>query len=432
MSTRKTWAHELAARARRVGWKVTTIKSGSYKVEMPSCEDPACTHATGLHLSASDGRADRMAEAFMNKHGFAEAEKQEAEDRAVLKARKIAADRAAAEKRAAEVAGRQVILSKVSGPYQQAEYVDDAWFVGDHPSPWFKWVIMTPRQAQWILDHLNTNNRPLYDPTWERYAGIVLSSQWRQTHQGLAIDREKVLQDGQHRLMAIVKAGQEVVVPFFVGMDPENWKAIDEGLIRTAAQQLGRGGAETNVRALAAVIRIAKIFDTADRQSWRAKYTNAEIIEASQTDIENYRRSAFFGTSKGKHVYMNAASMAGLHYLLHRENGEKNPYVDAWFRGLLTERKLDVGLALDPRDPRIRLREYLANARINRKRMHAFDQLCIGVNAWNHTISDSTRTYLRWAVNMPVPRITTIAADAFPGPDLLAGELDAPGALEAA
>jgi len=427
MADRQTAALKLVARCRAVGWKVNQMggRNGcTYKVTMSPCRKEMCNHIMQIHLTPGDVNAEKAVERELNAHGLAGLEKKLIDSRNNERKMKLEADRRANDKALAEVQRNETLIAKASGPYQQPEYVDDSWFIGDHPAPWHRWVIMTPRQAKWILNTMNSANRPIYDPAWERYKGIILSKQWRWTHQSGAVDRNKILQDGQHRLIACSESGEEVVMGFCVGMDPDNWKAIDEGHVRTAAQGFARGGAETNVRALAACVRIVKIFDKADRNGWREKFTNQQIIDEGQHDIENYRRSALFGARNGSRLRMNIASLSGLHYLLRRENGIDNPYVEAFFRGLVTERKLDPTRALLENDPRKRLREYLINAKANRKRLHAFDALCLGVIAWNHCIQDVARQNLRWAAGQSVPRIITIAPDAFPPPSLFDGEIE--------
>lgn len=67
-------------------------------------------------------------------------------------------------------------------------------------------VTITPEMAADMLTR-NCSNRPLRRHVMEYYARQIRNGAWRLTHQGIAIDMDGNLVDGQHRLSAIVQAG---------------------------------------------------------------------------------------------------------------------------------------------------------------------------------------------------------------------------------
>lgn len=96
---------------------------------------------------------------------------------------------------------------------------------------------VTPELAQaWLETKLD--NRPVNDPRVDAYAASMRRGAWRLVLQGLSLDREGRLLDGEHRLWAVVRSG--CTVPFLVlrGATLEDRAALDQGRARSIADQL--------------------------------------------------------------------------------------------------------------------------------------------------------------------------------------------------
>lgn len=65
---------------------------------------------------------------------------------------------------------------------------------------------ISPDQATRYLSK-NTQNRKIRESVVDHYANMMRRNQWLMTHQGICFSDDDVLLDGQHRLLAIVKAG---------------------------------------------------------------------------------------------------------------------------------------------------------------------------------------------------------------------------------
>lgn len=111
--------------------------------------------------------------------------------------------------------------------------------VGGPPRPSWKqeFTMVSPALAEEILK-LNTNNRRLRPTVIDRYAEIIKSGKWEITPQGIVISNTGVLLDGQHRLLAIIKA--DAAVPMFIwsNVEEEVYKVLDRGIARTTADAL--------------------------------------------------------------------------------------------------------------------------------------------------------------------------------------------------
>ena len=104
-------------------------------------------------------------------------------------------------------------------------------------------VTMTPEWALDILTSKNTKNRSLRSSAVQKYAYAIRTGQWELTPQGIAIGQDGVLLDGQHRLAAIVEAGQPVPVLMATDCDPSMFSVLDTGLARRASDVLHMKGA---------------------------------------------------------------------------------------------------------------------------------------------------------------------------------------------
>jgi hypothetical protein len=405
MTTTKGEAHALAARVAKVpGWKVSKPRSlsGAYKITPPNGNE-----VVQVHLTPSDPNWMSVVMRALNRAGFEadEAKAREAADK--LKARELESQRAAAEKKAAELAAHATAIQKARGPYAMPETVPWDWFATHHPAPWFRWVLITPELAARMVDKecgLNTDNRPLRPKTVAHYKAVILSGQWHLTHQGMAIDQRGVLQDGQHRLHAIAESGVTVPAAFFVGMPPENFKAIDEGLLRRAADLIAKDGGSYSALS-ASVMRLVDAYDSADpRRAYHAKYTNESVYDLFQLDADNMRESVRFGSSHYKKPKMNATGLAAAHYMLRKINGAENVYVEAFFNGLITGVKGDTRMILDDEDPRQKLRELFINWREKGRRINALDNAALIVQTWNYVVLNERPRFIRFADNMEIPR----------------------------
>ena len=99
-------------------------------------------------------------------------------------------------------------------------------------------VQMTPEMAEMFLAK-NTNNRPVRKYRINEFIDIINSGEWKLTHQGIGVDVNGVLLDGQHRLEAIKRAGKTVPVMLVEELPPSSRMAIDTHAKRSFSDILG-------------------------------------------------------------------------------------------------------------------------------------------------------------------------------------------------
>lgn len=438
MASRMADSEKLVKRCRDAGWPVEDAPDG-WKINTPD------NQVYLIHRTYSDARSLKNAAAALERRGLGEAEGQRAATRNTLRAAKLKADKEAAEKKAARLqrtANNRVMIQKAAGPYLvEPEECDLEWMTAPHPGQWPRAMYITPAAAEKILADYNTDNRHISDATVERYKYIMASGQWRLTHQGLAFDTRGVLQDGQQRLDAITAlaalaeledAAPEIKIPFwiFVGMPEENFKAIDEGRVRTAAQMFSKVGIK-NANNAFTIIRTVAAYDSGNplNYSRRGKMVSALAFEARDKDPEGFDEATRWAVrAYGRNRLTSISAMGAAYYLIHRVNGRDNAYVEAFFEGIAQNRKYNTDRVLPVDDPRAALMARLeSNNRRPKGRAGAGVIEILGwfIRAWNNVVEGNRASYLRPYSLVESPKILVCKPGTGAVPHALVGEVDA-------
>jgi hypothetical protein len=106
------------------------------------------------------------------------------------------------------------------------------------------WMDVTPVMAELWLQN-NVKNRSVSQDTVNGYAREMVNGRWLPNHQGIAFDNLHALNDGQHRLRAIVQSGCTVRMMVTFGLPSKvegelmtGMDTIDRGRTRSVADQL--------------------------------------------------------------------------------------------------------------------------------------------------------------------------------------------------
>jgi hypothetical protein len=98
--------------------------------------------------------------------------------------------------------------------------------------------------AQKYLD-TNPHNRPIHQGTINGYVKEMEDDEFKLTHQGIAFDVHGHLQDGQHRLLAVIQSGKPQQFWVFRNMPEENFTKIDVGRDRKPSDVLALEGIDS-------------------------------------------------------------------------------------------------------------------------------------------------------------------------------------------
>jgi hypothetical protein len=104
-------------------------------------------------------------------------------------------------------------------------------------------VELEPETARdWLLRSSDQPQRSLSIRRVDRIAHDIVTGQWKMTHQPIALDKDGVVIDGQHRLSAIAKSRMKVPVLVAFDADRDTFDVIDTGQARTTADTLKIAG----------------------------------------------------------------------------------------------------------------------------------------------------------------------------------------------
>lgn len=150
-------------------------------------------------------------------------------------------------------------------------------------------VDLTAEDASKLLAHSQgQRQRTLTMSHVDRLAHAIATGQWRETHQPIALNRDGVVIDGQHRLNAIVKANKTVRVMIARDVPDETFDVIDTGKARGPSDVLALGGF-ANTMALASSLRMLLTYDqvVGSPDTFRAArkaFTSADILREAESE----------------------------------------------------------------------------------------------------------------------------------------------------
>jgi len=98
-------------------------------------------------------------------------------------------------------------------------------------------VTITPDIARHILD-TNKDNRPISHRLINGLVHDIQSRNWDLNGEAIVISKDGLLNDGQHRLMAIIEAGEPVQSVMVFGVSRDSRMTVDMGKARTTSNYL--------------------------------------------------------------------------------------------------------------------------------------------------------------------------------------------------
>lgn len=147
--------------------------------------------------------------------------------------------------------------------------------------------LITPQIAKEMLG-ANSKNRKVKADRVKKYAIDIELGKWVQnTGESIKIASSGELLDGQHRLMAIIKADKPIEMLVVRGLDENVFKVIDSGVSRSSADVLAIQGIKSQHACAAIILKRFNLTDSLlqGRMDIRLKkYSSNDILEAYLSD----------------------------------------------------------------------------------------------------------------------------------------------------
>ena len=161
---------------------------------------------------------------------------------------------------------------------------DKAQSLQSTPGSW-SFEVITPEKAREYLR--NNPNRRVRPNEVNSIARDIEHGAWEITHQGIAINCDGSLKDGQHRMLAVIKTGVPIGIWVYRGLRDRAMWTVDIGKNRTIPDAMGLMGLECNkstvaiARRMMMSMRVKMLIDRAQMMSFIDAHREA-IAFASQ------------------------------------------------------------------------------------------------------------------------------------------------------
>lgn len=265
-------------------------------------------------------------------------------------------------------------------------------------------VTMTPEWAQHILDQQNFRNRLISNAGVEKIVAAINQGDWKITHQGIAIDTNDQLLDGQHRLTAIVRAGQPVEIMLTTGCDPKAFDVVDCGRARTASDALQLLNC-LHPPKTASGIKHYLLYIKYHDKVWSGvsvpPHTSiVQFYEEHRSELDEYTRLA--NNTYKKYKKLNQTALVTL-CLLAADKGWPLDILAQFFEGLSS------GAMLKYESPILAYRRYLENANFSKNKIDNLQQhsICCIIKCFNYWIEGVNLRQFKPPALSPMPIVQT-------------------------
>jgi hypothetical protein len=267
-------------------------------------------------------------------------------------------------------------FQKVNSQTKAFAKLNDLW--ADHQAkqpretPRAELVTITPEMATSLLSR-NPENRNVRLGGVCAIAADIEAGRWSVNGETIIISDDGYVNDGQHRLHAIVLAGIPVQTMVVYGVTRDSRTTVDQGAARTVANYLSMEGEAKNVGLLAAAAnKVIDIERNGRVLGGSAGPTKQENLERCRSDRLLAEAVNFIATNKQARKVASLSTMAAAFYLISKKNPSK---AGEFFVSLIT------GENLAASDPVFVCREKLVSRDL---RLNVNEQLRSIISAWNH------------------------------------------------
>lgn len=261
-----------------------------------------------------------------------------------------------------------------------------------------KKILLTPELAQKLLSQ-NSGNRIVSGLLVAEYAQAIAEGRWRYNGETIIVSKTGRLLDGQHRCLAVVKAGIAIEVALVDDVDEDVFDTLDSGKKRSAADVLGMGGI-SNANMVAATLGIIEKYKSGSFKAFGgAAVPNGNV----RSLLLKYPSVGLSVTRVGSGFKLCAPSMmAALHFLFSEVDIVlANEFVD----------ELKSGASLHSTDPIFVLRERLQQNRSAKAKLSRVEVAALIIKTWNNCLASKPVKSLRWRTK---GRVDGTNVEAFP------------------
>ena len=231
---------------------------------------------------------------------------------------------------------------------------------------------------------------------------------WKENGEGIIVDKDGFLKDGQHRCMAVIEADYSYQCPLISGVDPDVMDTIDTGVNRSLSDILHLDGFLYHSE-MAAMIRRIIAFDNGKiREYGSDKDTKYRVSNrmghqyAHKYKSQLYRLCKSVGRVYGHQVH-HILSKSDIGTILYALGGFSYNMEHVDFVGRLT------GVEVKAHTPAYWVYKKLAQAKKDKTPIGLKWKVYAAIKAWNlYTVVDEPVNSLRIHTQQPVEKVWTL------------------------
>lgn len=227
-------------------------------------------------------------------------------------------------------------------------------------------ISLSPVIAELLLER-NEHNRNLRQRAVDTYATDIAGGNWCFNGEAIKVSVEGLLNDGQHRCHAVIKAARSIRTNVTFGLERDSRMTVDQGAVRTAGNYLSMAGHESSNH-LAAVAALTWQYENLGIIDNKRPPTKTQINQTVE-DHPGFADS-IKAIPSGARVGRSRSVLAFCHYIIAKRS---KSHADSFFLRLV------LGDGLSRKDPIYHCRERLLAA----SKMRAEEKVEIIFRTWN-------------------------------------------------
>lgn len=263
-----------------------------------------------------------------------------------------------------------------------------AWMLRAESEIFTVTALVTPEMAVRILAS-NDSNRPLRlkgQRGVEGLAAAMARDEWLLNGAAIIVASDGSLNDGQHRLNAVIKSGASVLMQITFGVDRDSRHTVDQGRARSPGNILSMFG-EKNADKLAHALQFIWAFEGGLSFNYRPSSEQLlETLDASPAIRDCVREV----NSLCKEFKVSHGYLAGAHYVC---CGCGDAGVSAG--NFLNVVSTGLGIR-SQNDPAMKLRKRFTDHVANRENIPAIEQAALYIKAFNAHLHNRNVRNLSW------------------------------------
>lgn len=267
-------------------------------------------------------------------------------------------------------------------------------------------VNLSPMVAKNILQK-NIGNRSFDEKRVNEYSRAMKLGHWKENGESIIIDKNGIVKDGQHRLMAIIKANKNYNVVVVSDVDPNVMQTIDIGKNRSLKDVLDINGVKNTSHVSSIILKIFnyKLNNKATYAgtSGNLKMTNSDGLSFyydNKEELDELTKIAVKIYGRQTYKLLGVSDIGLYHYIVY--GFRQNEVADAFLNNLC-------GVINNNKNATSWLNKKIWNAKKNKVFLNRKWIVAMVIKSWNSFVDgDPEVSHMTFNVDSDLPTPTNI------------------------